>query len=54
MTTPSDGTAAGAAPKDPPDTSGAQAHFRRTLVKVMATQVAALIVLWWIQSRYTP
>jgi hypothetical protein len=37
MTTPTDG----------------QAQFRRTLVRVMAMQVVALIVLWWLESRYT-
>jgi hypothetical protein len=31
----------------------AQAHFRKTLVRVMAVQVAALIVLWWLQARYS-
>ena len=37
---------------DSPD-SQSQSQFRRTLVKVMAMQVAALIVLWWLESRYT-
>ena len=26
--------------------------FRRTLVRVMAVQVAALLVLWFLQARY--
>jgi hypothetical protein len=26
--------------------------FRRTLIRVMAMQVAALAVLWWLQARY--
>jgi hypothetical protein len=51
MTTPSDGTAAGPGPNDVTD---AQAHFRRTLWRVMAMQVGALIVLWWLQFRYNP
>jgi hypothetical protein len=29
------------------------ARFRRTLVRVMAVQVAALVLLWLLQSRYT-
>lgn len=27
-------------------------HFRRTLVRVMAVQVAALAMLWLLQSRF--
>ncbi len=30
-----------------------QAHFRRTFVRVMSVQVAALVLLWWLQLRYT-
>ena len=30
-----------------------RARFRRTLVKVMAMQVVALILLWLLQSHYT-
>ena len=29
-----------------------QAHFRQTLVRVMSVQVGALLLLWWLQSRY--
>ena len=29
-------------------------RFRRTLVKVMAMQVAALLVLWILQASFTP
>jgi hypothetical protein len=58
MTAPSDGTADGIRPDDAPESSEAQAseaqaHFRRTLVRVMAMQIAALIALWWLQFRYT-
>lgn len=28
--------------------------FRRTLVSVMAVQLVALILLWLLQTRYTP
>lgn len=30
----------------------ARAHFRRTLVRVMAMQVVALAALWLLQMRY--
>ncbi|HEX4936869.1 MAG TPA: hypothetical protein VFV33_26990 [Gemmatimonadaceae bacterium] len=30
----------------------ASARFRQTLVKVMTMQVAALLLLWWLQARY--
>lgn len=33
------------------DPEGA-ARFRRTLARVMGMQVAALVVLWWLQARY--
>jgi hypothetical protein len=36
----------------PPATAEERARFRRTLVKVMAMQVAALILLWLMQSHY--
>ena len=29
-----------------------RARFRRTLVKVMAMQVLALVLLWLLQTRY--
>lgn len=35
---------------EPPDDA---ARFRVTLVRVMAVQVATLIVLWLVQSRYS-
>ena len=28
--------------------------FRRTLARVMAVQVVALVLLWLLQARYTP
>jgi hypothetical protein len=28
--------------------------FRRTLLRVMAVQVATLLLLWLLQTRYTP
>ncbi len=28
--------------------------FRRTLLRVMTMQVAALLVLWFLQARYAP
>ncbi len=28
------------------------ARFRQTLVRVMSMQLAALLVLWWLQARY--
>jgi hypothetical protein len=49
MTTPSDGTA----DTEPTDAREAQSHFRRTLWRVMAMQVGALIVLGLLQFRYT-
>lgn len=36
-----------------PDAPEARAHFRRTFVRVMSVQVAALVLLWWLQLRYT-
>ena len=33
----------------PPD---ARLRFRRTLVRVMAVQVVALVLLWILQTRY--
>jgi len=30
------------------------ARFRRTLVRVMLVQVVTLVLLWLMQSRYTP
>ena len=29
-----------------------RARFRRTLLKVMAMQVVALALLWWLQVQY--
>jgi len=29
-------------------------RFRRTLVRVMLVQVVTLVLLWLMQSRYTP
>jgi hypothetical protein len=37
---------------DAPDPVAEQAHFRRTLIRVMAVQLVALAVLWLLQSRY--
>ena len=37
---------------DTPDAPEALAHFRQTLVRVMSVQVGALLLLWWLQSRY--
>jgi hypothetical protein len=31
-----------------------QAHFRRTLIRVMAVQIAALLALAILQRHYTP
>jgi len=33
---------------------GAGSRFRRTLVRVMAVQVATLLLLWLLQAWYTP
>jgi len=33
-------------------TAGEAGRFRRTLVRVMAVQVAALFLLWLLQARY--
>jgi hypothetical protein len=30
-----------------------RARFRRTLAKVMTMQVAALLLLWWLQATFT-
>lgn len=38
-------------PEAAADPEGA-ARFRRTLARVMSMQVAALVVLWWLQARY--
>jgi hypothetical protein len=35
-------------------TDDARARFRRTLISVMTVQVAALLLLWLLQARYTP
>ena len=36
----------------PPDDPAAAARFRATLWRVMAVQVATLVLLWVLQSRY--
>ncbi len=41
-------------PPGGPGPSGDAARFRATLVRVMAVQVIALILLWLLQSQYTP
>ena len=28
-------------------------RFRKTLIKVMTVQVVALLLLWWLQARFT-
>ena len=38
----------------PPGDPEAAARFRATLLRVMAVQVVALVLLWLLQSRYTP
>jgi hypothetical protein len=40
------------APTPPPDAG--PTRFRRTLFRVMAVQVATLLLLWLLQFRYTP
>lgn len=35
-----------------PSTPEERAHFRRTLAKVMAMQVVALVLLWLLQGHY--
>ena len=37
-------------PIDPPV---ARARFRRTLIRVMVMQLAALLALWWLQVAFT-
>jgi len=39
-------------PSTPTDDPEGAARFRRTLVRVMSVQLAALLVLWWLQARY--
>jgi hypothetical protein len=29
-------------------------RFRRTLIRVMTMQLVALLLLWWLQSAFTP
>jgi hypothetical protein len=36
------------------DIDAERARFRRTLAKVMTTQVVALLVLWLLQTAYAP
>lgn len=40
-------------PRPPERPAGDAARFRTTLVRVMAVQVVALVLLWLLQSRYT-
>jgi hypothetical protein len=28
-------------------------RFRRTLIKVMTVQIISLLLLWWLQTRFT-
>jgi hypothetical protein len=37
----------------PPATAEDRARFRRTLARVMAMQIVALVLLWLLQSHYT-
>jgi hypothetical protein len=37
---------------DAPDPVAEQAHFRRTLIRVMAMQAFALAMLWLLEARY--
>jgi hypothetical protein len=37
----------------PPDADTDATQFRRTLVRVMAVQVAALIALWLLQQHFS-
>lgn len=37
----------------PPDSSEERVHFRRTFLRVMSVQLAALLLLGWLQFRYT-
>jgi hypothetical protein len=34
------------------DAPEARAHFRRTLIRVLAVQAVSLLLLWWLQWRY--
>jgi hypothetical protein len=29
-------------------------RFRRTLIRVLAVQAIALLLLWWLQTHYAP
>jgi hypothetical protein len=29
-------------------------RFRRTLIRVMTMQLVAMLLLWWLQSAFTP
>jgi hypothetical protein len=40
-------------PPDAPEPSRDAARFRATLVRVMGVQLAALVLLWLVQSRYS-
>lgn len=38
----------------PRDPVADRERFRRTLIRVMSMQVAALLLLWWLQAAFTP
>jgi len=38
---------------DPAPSDAGTHRFRRTLLRVMAVQVATLLLLWLLQARYT-
>jgi hypothetical protein len=38
----------------PRPASDSRTHFRRTLRQVMAVQVVTLLLLWLLQTRFTP
>jgi len=39
---------------EPLDPQAARARFRRTLTRVMVTQLVALLLLGWLQAAFTP
>jgi hypothetical protein len=43
------------APDEAPETREASGRrFRRTLVSVMTVQVVTLLLLWWLQTHFSP
>lgn len=43
------------APDEAPETGEAtRRRFRRTLMRVMTVQVATLLLLWWLQTHFSP